>query len=76
MNDKLLADLEMGLVEKSIKKAPLAERVALLTFTGLATWRLVLRGRRKIEVTKIIAGSEHDTGRIGQQGRQKFQFSK
>jgi hypothetical protein len=57
---------------KSIKKAPPDERVALLNFSGLATWRLVLRGGRKIIEAKKVAVAEHDTGRIGQQGRQEF----
>jgi hypothetical protein len=57
---------------KNIKKAPPEERVALLIFCGLATWRLVLRGRRKIIEAKKVAVAEHDIGRIGQQGRQKF----
>jgi hypothetical protein len=46
--------------------------VALLIFCGLATWRLVLRGRRKIIEAKKVAVAEHDTGRIGQQGSQEF----
>jgi hypothetical protein len=57
---------------ENIKKAPPEERVALLIFCGLATWRLVLRGRRKIIEAKKVAVAEHDIGRIGQQGRQKF----
>jgi hypothetical protein len=57
---------------QNIKKAPLEERVALLNFSGLATWRLVLRGRRKIIEAKKVAVAEHDTGRIGWQGRQEF----
>jgi hypothetical protein len=59
-----------------IKKAPPDERVALLNFSGLATWRLVLRGRRKIKEAKKVAVAEHDTGRIGPQGREDFLFCK
>jgi hypothetical protein len=36
--------------------------VALLIFCGLATWRLVLRGRRKIIEAKKVAIAEHDMG--------------